>query len=368
MRFLPRRGGPRVHARQPVPPSRRSRLRWLRSPWLWWGLLVLLGLLLLPAPLAHAAPLSLAAPTGLRPLFVTVPFSPALPHGAQVPADDCGVTNLTSCFNSWITSFLQNPVESWWKQQVDTFQTYGFIFKTPAPLTYDAPPVKEMYTFALAVVGALLVILLAVSGLNYMLGRSTSWSETLPQIILCGLMAFAFQPFIAMFIQLGNDFIDGMQAAVLVKPSFPGYGIGANAIMDILAAVVELAADILLALEALARLALLDLLIALAPLGIMCYALPQSRAWGRMWAEAFVATILIQPIQTTLVMLGAKMIALVAGFLTVPSLPPTVQVLVGLASISLALKVPSLLLGRATHVVTDFHNESVKLLAVFAGG
>ena len=82
----------------------------------------------------------------------------------------------------------------------------------------------------------------------------------------------------------------------------------------------------------------------------------QTRGWGRLWAEALTATILIQPIQATLVLLGAKMISLLAAFLQV-GVPPLVQVLVGIASIAMALRVPYMLLSRATHVVADFQRE-----------
>ncbi len=349
-----------------------ARWRWLRSLWCWWALLVLLGLLIRPAPHPLATAPSLAARSGIGPLVALAPTFLATPQVSHV-ARDCGVTDLTSCINDWINTFVQDNVADWFQKQVDYFnqqqkdnaEGYGFVFQTPAPLTYHAQPVEEMYHYALAAFGALLLVLLAIAGLNHLLGRSTSWSETLPPLIYCTLMAFAFQPFIAMFIQLSNDFIFGLQFAVGVAPTFPAYGAGSNVFMDIIALIFELIGDLLLALEALARLALLDLLIALAPLGIMCYALPQTRPWGRMWAEAFTATILIQPIQATLVMLGAKLLSLVAALLSGP-LPPVVQVLVGLASIILALYVPRMLLSRATHVVADFHQETAQIGRVIA--
>ena len=97
-----------------------------------------------------------------------------------------------------------------------------------------------------------------------------------------------------------------------------------------------------------------------APLGIICYVLPQTRAWGKLWAEAFAATILMQPIQATLVVLGAKFLSLL-GVYFIGGLPPFVQVLVGITSILTALFVPRLLLSRATSVVSDFHAEATRL-------
>jgi hypothetical protein len=349
----------------------RPRWRWLRSLWCWWLLLVVAFLVSSAPHSAQRASAPVAAQHYFSPLVALAPL--AAPASAAARADDCGVTDLTSCINDWINTFVQDNVADWFQKQVDYFnqqqqdnaEGYGFVFQTPDSLTYHAQPVEEMYHYALAAFAALLLVLLAIAGLNLMLGRSTSWSETLPPLIYCTLMAFAFQPFIAMFIQLSNDFIFGMQFAVGVAPTFPAYGAGSDVFMDLIALIFELIGDLLLALEALARLALLDLLIALAPLGIMCYALPQTRGWGRMWAEAFTATILIQPIQATLVMLGAKFLSLLAAFIQGP-LPPVVQVLVGLASIIMALYVPRMLLSRATHVVADFHQETAQIGRVIA--
>ena len=347
---------------RPHAPLRR---RWFGRPWLWWAFLILLYLLCQHATHTPAAALPPAAHGGFGPLVAFAPAQPTTAQEAQQPAS-CGVTDLSSCINDWLNSFTKNTVADWLNMQVGNLANLLFIFHTPDQLTYHAPPVQAMYTYSLGVVGALLTFILAVAGINYMTGRSVEWSQTLPQVVMCGIMAWGFQPFIALFIELGNDFIFGMQFAVGVQPTFPAYGASANAFMDILAFIIELLADLLLALEALARLALLDLLIAIAPLGIMCYALPQSRAWGRMWAEAFAATILIQPIQTMLVLLGAKMVSLLVTFFQA-GIPPLVQILVGLASIILALKVPQLLLSRATHLVSDFHNETARIASVFAG-
>lgn len=332
------------------------RRRWLRFPWVWGGLLLVLSVLLLPLSRHPAAMLPESALAGRGPLVALMHPALLSPQTGQA-ANGCGVTDLSSCINDWITSFTKDTLAAQLKQQLDNITALGFFFQTPDSLTYNAQPVQEMYTYVLGVVGALLTFILAVAGFNHMTGRSTSWSETLPQVILCGVMAFGFQPFLAAFIQLSNDFIFGMQFAVGAQPTFPAYGGDAgNVFLDLLAFIVELLGDLLLALEGLARLALLDLLIALAPLGIICYALPQSRAWGRMWSEALAATILIQPIQAVLIMLGAKFISLIASFFQA-GIPPIVQVLVGIASVYVALKVPTMLLSRATHVVSDFQEE-----------
>lgn len=335
-------------------PARR---RWLRSPWLWCAVLVLLGLALQSPPQTPAAA-RLPARTGLGPLLVLRPAVPATPQ-----ASSCGVTDLTSCINDWVNSFTKDTIGAWFKQQVGIFEGYGFIWGTPDSLTYHAQPVQEAYHFMLGVVSVFLTFILAVAGFNHMTGRSTVWADILQQVIFCTVIAWFFQPFLGVFIDLGNDYIYGLNAAVGAAPTFPEYGAVSDALMDIIAFIFELLGDLLLAVELLMRLALLDLLIALSPVGIICYVLPQTRAWGKMWAEALAATIIMQPIQVTIIMLGAKMLSLLAGFLTVPSLPPIVEILVGITSIALSLYVPRFLLTRATSVVSDFHAEATRAAA-----
>jgi hypothetical protein len=107
--------------------------------------------------------------------------------------------------------------------------------------------------------------------------------------------------------------------------------------------VVAVVMAVLLLVQQLMRLALVDVLVILAPLAAAVWILPQSQAWGRLWMRLFVGTVFAQAIQV---------LTLRLGFNLATGLPPLsaaglLQPLLGIATLALALKVPSLMGGGA---------------------
>jgi hypothetical protein len=91
------------------------------------------------------------------------------------------------------------------------------------------------------------------------------------------------------------------------------------------------------------RLALVDVLLILAPLAALLWILPQSQAWGRLWGTLFVGTVFAQCVQV---------LTLRLGFDLATAMPPAtaaglVQPLLGIAVLALALKIPGLMRGGA---------------------
>lgn len=363
---------PRTPAEQQQQAQQRKRLRQLKRrrilPLLLLALFVCSTLLAggekraTPAAPVHVGALAVSAGAG-----APGAASRAVPQTPQLPAG-CDFTDVGCWFNEAISNFMQG-VRDWWLLQVSSFTGLGIIFSTPALLSYNEPHIQKLYTFSLGVALLLLSLFLAVAGYNHLLGKSVEWSETLPKIITCALIAWGFQPLIPFFINLSNDFIGAFNAA-LGQSFFSGPGQDPNdpSFMGLLAFICLLIMDVLLGLEAIARLALLDVLIILAPLGIMCAALPQTRGWSRLWGEAFAATILIQPIQAVVVGVGSVFLSSLGPYLQSfgLSFPPIVQVLAGIAAFFLALRVPSLLLSRATHVVGDVQRQAIRVAAYLA--
>src|SRR5207237_10267393 len=100
---------------------------------------------------------------------------------------------------------------------------------------------------------------------------------------------------------------------------------------------------LLLVLQQLMRLALVDVLLVLAPLAALCWILPQTHGWGRLWGTLFIGTVFAQCVQV---------LALRVGFNLATSIPPAsaaglVQPLLGIAVLGLALKIPGLMRGGA---------------------
>jgi hypothetical protein len=126
------------------------------------------------------------------------------------------------------------------------------------------------------------------------------------------------------------------------------------AVYAVIAYLSELLLAVLLSLQLLARIALLDLLIIVAPLGLVCFALPQTQAWARLWAQAFVSTLLAQFLQLLCIAMGSALSAVTAqatanlvSSLGSPdwSVSP-VMLLVAIVSYVLAFKIPGMLLSH----------------------
>lgn len=110
---------------------------------------------------------------------------------------------------------------------------------------------------------------------------------------------------------------------------------------NLLVGLIYVVMGLLLVFQQLMRLALVDVLLVLAPLGALCWILPQTHAWGRLWGTLFIGTVFAQCIQV---------LALRLGFNLATSIPPLsaaglVQPLLGIAVLALVLKIPGLMRG-----------------------
>ena len=97
------------------------------------------------------------------------------------------------------------------------------------------------------------------------------------------------------------------------------------------------------------RLALIDILLALAPIALGLWILPHTAGWGRQWLRLFMTTVFQQAVQLIALALGfgfLKEFAAIAAFEPVQDL--IWKLLMSLAFIYMATKVPSMLGNHGT--------------------
>jgi hypothetical protein len=94
---------------------------------------------------------------------------------------------------------------------------------------------------------------------------------------------------------------------------------------------------LLLVLQQLMRLALIDALLVLSPLGLLLWALPQAQAWGRLWNDLFLTTVFAQPVQMLVLKLGTLLLGELGGG------GPLVSLFLAMGVGYLVLKVPGML-------------------------
>ena len=98
----------------------------------------------------------------------------------------------------------------------------------------------------------------------------------------------------------------------------------------------------LLVLQQAARLALLALLLAVAPLALLCWVLPQTQRWADLWSDVFARTVFVQFLQAAALKLGAALLASWAAGAGTP-LPDALAILLGAGVLLLTLKLPRIL-------------------------
>jgi hypothetical protein len=266
----------------------------------------------------------------------------------------CIVDALTALWNTFIsafTSFLQN--------QINSVLNLTFFTFTPPGLTYSNPIVSGLWGWLVGTLDGALALVLVIGGYNLLFRAERNWVELLPRLVLLAVLANFSLPLLSLFIDLVNSFIAdfylnlaqlGVQQTLyqfLVTGQAPGGFLG-------LAFAIMLIFLLLISLQMLVRIALLDLLLLLAPLGLLCFALPQTSAWGRLWAQAFVSALIVQPIQIVLLGLGAALIAL-------PQVGGIAAFFTGAAALYLAFRVPGMLLSGATRVIGSVNGDAGRL-------
>ena len=228
---------------------------------------------------------------------------------------------------------------------------FNFITRTPPEGSYASSSVVTLWTWVVGVADAALALLVMWGGYLVMSRhaldlRAHSAMQILPRIALAALAANLSLAFATFFIDLGNALSDGVGQVAL-----PGYATASAVQQDLatlILAVVYAVVGFLLVAQMLLRLALLDVLIVLAPLGFLCWALPTTQAWARLWASTFVATALVQFLQ----MLALRLGALLVNELTPGRLDSaTLTLLVGIAALVLTFKLPGMLQNWALRSV-----------------
>ncbi len=127
---------------------------------------------------------------------------------------------------------------------------------------------------------------------------------------------------------------------------------GGPELLNLIAMAIYLVMGLLLLGQMLMRLALVDALLVIAPLALLCWALPQTYGWARLWFNTFFATVFVQTIQVLVLQLGTELIQQLPSMLPAMASDPVgkgrvwlVTLLFGVAVLQVARKVPRLMPG-----------------------
>ena len=237
---------------------------------------------------------------------------------------------------------------------------------TPPDLTYAHELVRQAWMVVWAITTGALVVILGWMGLSFIvsehLGRQqTGWREMVPRLVL-GLVAAASSLWWCALVLDVADAVSGFIAVSLnVTPGdllrapldtfLTAVQAGSVGMAQLLALLYLVYGFFVLyvIVQMVLRLALIDILLALAPIALGLWILPHTAGWGRHWLRLFMTTVFQQAVQLIALALGIGFLnefASVAAFEPVQDL--IWKLLMSLAFVYMATRVPSMMGNAGT--------------------
>jgi hypothetical protein len=224
----------------------------------------------------------------------------------------------------------------------------NFLTRTPERLTYASPMVGQ-YTDALRLLAnGLLAVVVLVAGYNVLLrpylgGTAAGARELLPRLLLGAILINTAARWTRLAIDANNAACEVFGTPTLDELMAASLRASQDRLAGLLLVVGLVVLALLLIIQQLMRLALIDVLLILAPLAAVLWILPQTQAWARLWGRLFVGTVFAQLVLVLTLRLGFNLTSGAAAL----GAPGLLQPLLGIAVLALALKIPGLLGGAA---------------------
>ncbi len=267
----------------------------------------------------------------------------------------CLPTDLQCLLNQaaqWLAKALFSVIQP----IVDTIDrtSLNFITQTPPAGTYANATVMQFTTWSIGVVDAAVAVFIVIAGYNLMIAcqigaRYHDVMEVLPRIALAVLAANLSLFFLRFFIDLENALCQGVTdlfgltfVTNTIVGLFQGNLVSAGLLVFLLAMVLGVM-NLLLAGQMLLRLALLVLLMVLAPPAFLCWALPQTQGYARLWTSTFAATVFVQFFQVSALALGAMLISYTSTAHLLNLDRTLLSLLISIAVLYLVLRIPGML-------------------------
>ena len=310
------------------------------------GLVALILVLQLVTPsLAYAQeplPEPTPAPDQLPPLEPAPPGNGGpfglLPDPRQW-AGDVFTEVLTNLFRS-ISSGLRGIVDGVLNSSLN------FITQTPAAGSYGSPTVQTLWGAVRSVANAALALVVLWGGFNLVVREHIGSPyheamELVPRVVLGALLVNTSLSWAQFAIDANNALCQVIGQTSL--PAWDRSDAATQALVDVIAMLIYLVTSLLLLLQMLMRLALIDVLLVASPLGLLCWVLPQTQGWGRLWSGTFFGAVFTQFVQVLALKLGGSLLTELTPMARDTSL---LTFLLGIAVLALTLRIPGLMRGH----------------------
>ena len=227
----------------------------------------------------------------------------------------------------------------------------NFIARTPPGLSYDSPTVGDLWGATRTIANAALGAVVVWGGFNAMVrpyfgSTYHDIMELAPRVLLGALLANTSRDWCRLAIDFNNAFCEAV--GQVMPPGFDQTPSAGQALINVVSTLIELVVALLLALQMLMRLALVDVLLVVAPLALLCWVLPQTQGWARLWSTLFVSTVFVQSLQMLTLRLGVAMgseMKTLTGGTASEGAAELVRTFLSIAVLVLVLKLPRFMPG-----------------------
>ena len=290
-----------------------------------------------PIPLAPTDPTASPAPG--------VASNPAGGNGALFDPKQWVIDALSAAF-AWIVDGVTSTITNLLQQAF----ALDILVLTPPADTYQNTVVLAFWRTVVAIADSALAIIVCWAGYNSIVGpmagvRYHEARQILPRLALAALAVNLS----LLVTQTMIDFNNALSAIVttpfdnLVNLLTLNIQSGPNAAASLALILLFLAFGVVglfLVIQMVVRLAMLDVLIVTAPLGLVCWVLPQTHAWAHLWTRAFISTVFVQFLQVLALGLGG---GLLVFFPADNPFGAVMDLVIGIATLYLTLKIPTFL-------------------------
>ena len=266
-------------------------------------------------------------------------------NGALFDPKQWVIDALSAAF-AWIVDGISSTITNLLQQAF----ALDILVLTPPADTYQNTVVLAFWRTVVAIADSALAIIVCWAGYNSIVGptvgaRYHEAHQVLPRLALAALAVNLSLLMTQTMIDLNN----ALSAIVttpfnnLVNLLTLNIRSGPNAAASLALILLFLAFGVVglfLMIQMVVRLAMLDVLIVTAPLGLVCWVLPQTHAWAHLWTRAFISTVFVQFLQVLALGLGG---GLLVFFPSDNPFGAVMDLIIGIATLYLTLKIPAFL-------------------------
>jgi hypothetical protein len=307
---------------------------------------------------------------GLAVLTVAVGVGPVhaqalIDQQQQQPVSGTGLSDLLANPGEWAsTMFNAALVGLGQKTTGDVVSFMGWLLgagnvisQTPPGLSYESDVVNRLWGTTRLIANGALAVVTVWGGVNLMVHPHIRAPyhgalELVPRLLLSAILINTSLYWGRFVIDLNNALAQKLGSAGIPAWDIALRPAGGPVLMNLMAMAIYLVMGLLLLGQMLMRLALVDALLVVAPLALLCWVLPQTYGWARLWFSTFFATVFVQSIQVLVLQLGTELIQNLPSLLPALGSDPVgngrvwlVTLIFGVAVLQLARKVPRLMPG-----------------------